>query len=74
VHGGILTTAITEFDNLDGLAHGVKIEAMDMMPAFGMAWQPWSGAADYRKRLLGFKHTMGHIVRQDGSEEDQLRA
>jgi hypothetical protein len=57
-----LTTAITEFDNLDGAGHGVKIEAMDMMPTFGMAWQPWTSAADYKRRLLGYKHTMGHIV------------
>lgn len=61
-HGGILTTAITEFDNLDGQAHGVKLEAMDMMPAFGMAWQPFPSAEEYRSRLLGYKHTMGHIV------------
>jgi len=60
--GGILTTAITEFDNLDNEGHGVKLEGMDMMPAFGMAWHPWNSAADYKQRMLDYKHTMGHIV------------
>jgi hypothetical protein len=60
--GTILTTAITEFDNLDGQGHGVKIEGMNMMPSLGMSYSPWSSGSDFRAQLLKFKHSMGHIV------------
>lgn len=60
--GTILTTAITEYDNLDGLGHGVKIEAMNMLPSFGMAWAPWEGNSEWKERVAKYRYTMGHIV------------
>jgi choline dehydrogenase-like flavoprotein len=57
-----MTVAITEFENLDRKGHGVKIEAMNMLPAMGMAWQPWWSAESFKARVLEHKHTMGHIV------------
>lgn len=61
--GLILSTAITEFDNLDhGGGHGVKLEGMNMLPSLGMFSQPWSGGAEYKQQLLDYQHTMGHIV------------
>lgn len=60
--GTILTTAITEFSDLDGLGHGVKLEAMCMTPMLNAAYLPWSSSQDWKERLKLYSRTMGHIV------------
>lgn len=39
--GAALTTLVDEFEDLDGSGHGVKIEAMSMMPAMYIPLYPW---------------------------------
>ena len=39
--GGIITTLVNEFENLDGHGHGVKLESCVMLPAAWLAMLPW---------------------------------
>jgi choline dehydrogenase-like flavoprotein len=59
--GGILTSVCTEFDNLDGHGHGVKIEATTMTPALSVAFLPWTGGAEYKSKMLKYKHMNSYI-------------
>ena len=42
--GGIMTTLVNEFENLDGHGHGVKLESCVMLPATWLAMLPWGKA------------------------------
>ena len=42
--GGILTTLVNEFENLDGHGHGVKLESCVMLPGAWLALLPWGSA------------------------------
>jgi hypothetical protein len=46
--GGILTSVVTEFENLDGHGHGAKIEAITMLPSFILPMFPSRGRLDYK--------------------------
>ncbi|KAG8528919.1 uncharacterized protein KY384_006608 [Bacidia gigantensis] len=46
--GGILTTVVDEFQNLDGKGHGTKIECMTMLPSWVLPFQTWRGGLDYK--------------------------
>jgi choline dehydrogenase-like flavoprotein len=71
--GGILTTVINEFSNLDGDGHGVKLEGMDMMPGLSMGFTPWSSGAQFKQRVLRYTHTQGHIVLCREKEPGRVR-
>lgn len=60
--GTILTTVINEFSNLDGKGHGVKLEAMCMLPSLGSTYVPWESSEAWRERMKDYSRTMGHIV------------
>jgi len=45
--GGIATSVVTEFENLDGHGHGSKIEAVSMLPSL-LCLFPWRGGLDYK--------------------------
>ena len=60
--GTILTTVINEFSNQDGKGHGVKLEAMCMLPSIGNLGSSWSGSEAWKDRMRKYPHTMGHIV------------
>ncbi|KAI1260643.1 long-chain fatty alcohol dehydrogenase [Xylariaceae sp. FL1019] len=54
--GSILTSVVTEFENLDGNGHGVKIERSAMVPymtAFSLAWQ---SALSWKTQMLKLQH------------------
>ncbi|KAI0154241.1 long-chain fatty alcohol dehydrogenase [Xylariaceae sp. FL1272] len=54
--GTILTSVVTEFENLDGKGHGVKIERSAMVPymtAFSLAWQ---SALSWKTQMLKLQH------------------
>jgi len=53
---------INEFSNQDGKGHGVKLEAMCMLPSIGNLGASWSGAEDWKARMRQYPYTMGHIV------------
>ena len=59
--GGILTAAVTALENLDGHGHGVKLEAMTMMPAMILPFMPWTSAVQWKDFAAKFKNMVGFI-------------
>lgn len=43
-----MTTVVDQFEDLDGHGHGVKIEAVSMMPSMFIPIFPWRGALEYK--------------------------
>jgi len=60
--GGILTTLVDEFQNLDGHGHGAKLECMTMLPSWFLPFLPWSGGLEYKTLCSKFSHMTGHIA------------
>lgn len=60
--GGILTKAVTEFENLDGRHHGVKLEAMVMLPSLALAYQVCSDGVEFKELCSKFPNVAAHIV------------
>ncbi|KAM5341471.1 hypothetical protein ACJ41O_014502 [Fusarium nematophilum] len=54
--GGILTSVVTSFDNLDGKGHGVKLERASMMPSMSLPWLDWTSGFDYKVLLSKYSH------------------
>ncbi|KAL2163303.1 hypothetical protein VTH06DRAFT_5360 [Thermothelomyces fergusii] len=46
--GGSLTSVVSSFENLDSKGHGVKLEAMSMMPSFCLPFLPWTSGIDFK--------------------------
>ncbi|KAI9845931.1 MAG: hypothetical protein M1837_004467 [Sclerophora amabilis] len=59
--GAILTSVCDEFQNQDGHGHGVKLEAMVMLPSWMLPLIPGSGL-DFKKFCLKFKHMNAFIT------------
>lgn len=53
--GSALTTACTEFENLDGLGHGVKIETSIMPPLVWMRPLPFHSSVQLKKYILNYR-------------------
>lgn len=54
--GGILTTVVNTFENLDGKGHGVKLECLTMMPCFPFQFLNWSDGVDWKLQALKYRH------------------
>ncbi|AEO68237.1 755f30ef-11d9-46bc-97ea-4933c4f7e7ba [Thermothielavioides terrestris] len=54
--GGSLTSVVTSFENLDSKGHGVKLEAMTMMPSFCLPFLPWTTGIEYKLRAAHYRH------------------
>ncbi|CCC13143.1 unnamed protein product [Sordaria macrospora k-hell] len=54
--GACLTSVINSFENLDGKGHGTKIEALCMLPSFGLAFLPWVSGLDYKLMTAKYRH------------------
>ncbi len=59
--GGILTSVSGELEKQSGTSHGVKLEAMTMLPGWWLTFQPWLGGLDWKLRCAQFKHMTGFI-------------
>lgn len=59
--GGILTSVVGEFENLDGKGHGVKLEATNMVPSSWLMWLDWKGGLSYKLDAARLKHMVGYI-------------
>ncbi|KAF2753833.1 long-chain fatty alcohol dehydrogenase [Pseudovirgaria hyperparasitica] len=59
--GGILTAVVSEYENLDGVGHGAKIEATNMLPATWLPWAAWDGGLGYKINAARMKHMVGYI-------------
>ncbi|KAL2268796.1 hypothetical protein VTJ83DRAFT_3642 [Remersonia thermophila] len=54
--GGSLTSVVGSFDNLDSKGHGVKLEAMSMLPSFCLSFFPWSSGTDFKLSVAKYRH------------------
>ncbi|KAK3376963.1 hypothetical protein B0T24DRAFT_620171 [Lasiosphaeria ovina] len=54
--GGSLTSVVGSLENLDGKGHGVKLEAMSMMPSFCMPFLPWASGPEYKLLASKYRH------------------
>lgn len=59
--GAILTSVVSEFENLDGKGHGVKLEATNMLPSAWLMWLDWKDGLSYKLDAARFKHMVGYI-------------
>ena len=59
--GGILTTVVDSFQDLDTSFHGVKIEASTMIPSMFLPMQPWSSGPEWKSLVANFSHMTGYI-------------
>ncbi|KAF1998336.1 long-chain fatty alcohol dehydrogenase [Amniculicola lignicola CBS 123094] len=59
--GAILTSVVSEFENLDGKGHGIKLEATNMLPSSWLIWLPWKSGLDYKLQAARMKHMTGYI-------------
>ncbi|KAK5990275.1 Long-chain-alcohol oxidase FAO3-like protein [Cladobotryum mycophilum] len=60
--GGIITSYSSEFENLDGKGHGVKLEPVAMIPAVFGITQPWTSGLDTKLLALRSRHAAGFIA------------
>ena len=60
--GTILTSLIDDFWNQDGKGHGVKLEAMCMVPGLFFPYVPWKGNQDWKAKVQRYPNVMGNIV------------
>ncbi|KAK3391379.1 hypothetical protein B0T20DRAFT_77893 [Sordaria brevicollis] len=81
--GACLTSVINSFENLDGKGHGVKIEALCMLPGFALTFLPWVSGLDYKLMVARYRHLntyfslardrdSGHIYRDPESGTPQV--
>jgi choline dehydrogenase-like flavoprotein len=59
--GGILTSVVSSFENLDGQGHGTKLEACTMLPSTWLAFPSWRGGVDWKMLAPRFRNMSGHI-------------
>ncbi|OBT91780.1 hypothetical protein VE01_09366 [Pseudogymnoascus verrucosus] len=59
--GGILTSVVSSFEDLDGHGHGAKLEAMLMIPSLAMSMSNVTVGLDFKKLALKFRHTNSWI-------------
>jgi choline dehydrogenase-like flavoprotein len=59
--GGILTSVCSEYENLDGAGHGVKLETTLMAPSSWLMWLDWQSGLQYKLDVARMKHMAGYI-------------
>ncbi|KAF2858649.1 long-chain fatty alcohol dehydrogenase [Piedraia hortae CBS 480.64] len=59
--GSILTSVVSEFENLDGSGHGTKLEATNMLPSIFLPIFPWHDGAQWKEFCLKMRHMTGYI-------------
>lgn len=60
--GGILTTVIDDFQNQDGHGHGVKLEALTMIPGVALGFQAWRSGLERKTLCTRLGYTASHIT------------
>ena len=56
-----MTTVVNTFENQDNKGHGVKLEALSMMPCFALQFLNWSDGTDFKFRALKYRHLNSYI-------------
>lgn len=60
--GAILTSVVSEYENLDGRGHGAKLEVTNMIPSSWLIWLDWNGGLQYKLDAARMKHMAGYIA------------
>ncbi|KAH6644854.1 long chain fatty alcohol oxidase [Boeremia exigua] len=60
--GAILTSVVSEYENLDGHGHGAKLEVTNMLPSAWLIWLDWTGGLAYKLDAARLKHMAGYIA------------
>lgn len=58
----IMTAVVTEFADLDGKAHGPRLEAMVHMPTIENKFIPWRSGIQFRQTCLKYNHLAAVLV------------
>lgn len=61
-HRSIMTSVCNEVEDLDGKAHGPKIETLLHVPSFEAVYIPWVDAGVFRQDLLKFNNTAAFLT------------
>jgi choline dehydrogenase-like flavoprotein len=73
--GSILTSVVTEFENLDGRGHGPKLESITMLPSTWLSFPWWQGGLDYKVDFVPrMKNMVGHFALQRDVAEGEVYA
>ncbi|KAG8166075.1 hypothetical protein KVR01_004627 [Diaporthe batatas] len=59
--GAIITSYNSQFENLDGHGHGVKLETTNMTPYTCLSAMPWRSGLDFKMAALRYRHYAGFI-------------
>ncbi|KAH7134024.1 hypothetical protein EDB81DRAFT_89512 [Dactylonectria macrodidyma] len=59
--GPILSSVCSEFENLDGHGHGVKLETLSTIPWSWLTWVPWTGGQQFKQVAANLDHMAGFI-------------
>lgn len=59
--GAIITSYNSQFENLDGNGHGVKLETTNMTPYTCLSAMPWRSGLDFKLAALRYRHYAGFI-------------
>lgn len=59
--GAIITSYCSEFENLDGQGHGVKLETTNMTPYTCLSAMPWRSGLDFKLACLRYRHFAAYI-------------
>ena len=59
--GGILTAVVDEFENLDSRGHGVKLEAMTMLPSWFLPFHHWTSGLDFKLLCTRLPYTCAYV-------------
>ncbi|KAK2604864.1 hypothetical protein N8I77_007759 [Diaporthe amygdali] len=54
--GAIITSYCSQFENLDGHGHGVKLETTNMTPYTCLSAMPWRSGLDFKLAALRYRH------------------
>jgi len=60
--GGILTSVVSDFENLDGEGHGVKLEASSMLPHMVLYNLPWHSSLQWKTDALKYRAMNAYIA------------
>ncbi|KAI2778639.1 long-chain fatty alcohol dehydrogenase [Daldinia loculata] len=54
--GDIISSVVTEFEDLDGKGHGPRIETTSMLPPAAIFQVPWHGGLQFKLDALKYRH------------------
>ncbi|KAF4999926.1 hypothetical protein FGRMN_2164 [Fusarium graminum] len=60
--GGILTSLVSSFDNIDGRGHGVRLERPSMLPSMCLTWLNWTSGSEYKALISKYRHMEAYIA------------